>query len=58
MAYLAVQTNNVSLMAETVRQCGLYRDVLKTSQKLNWRHIMGPQSQDEGLWATGNGWAG
>ncbi|KAL3963047.1 hypothetical protein ACCO45_000051 [Purpureocillium lilacinum] len=58
LAYLAVQTNNVSLMAETVRQCGLYRDVLKTSQKLNWRHIIGPQSQDEGLWATGNGWAG
>ena len=45
-------------MAETVTQCGLQRDVLKTSQFLNWRHIIGPQSQDTGLWSTGNGWAG
>lgn len=57
VAYLAVQQNNASLMAETVSQCGLYRDVLKTGQHLNWRHIIGPQSQDTGLWSTGNGWA-
>jgi len=44
-------------MAETVTQCGLYRDVLQTSQFLNWMHIIGPQSQDTGLWSTGNGWA-
>lgn len=44
-------------MAEAVRQCGLYRDILKTSNTLNWRHIIGPQSQDTGLWSTGNGWA-
>jgi hypothetical protein len=44
-------------MAEAVRQCGLHRDVLKTSQFLNWQHIIGPQSQDTGLWSTGNGWA-
>ncbi len=44
-------------MAETVRQCGLYRAVLKTSSALSWRHIIGPQSQDTGLWSTGNGWA-
>ena len=57
MAYQAVQENNASLMAETVNQCGLYRDVLKTSANLNWMHIIGPQSQDTGLWSTGNGWA-
>jgi len=58
VAYLAVQNNDASLMATTVTQCGLQRDVLKTSQFLNWQHIIGPQSQDTGLWSTGNGWAG
>ncbi|KPM41355.1 hypothetical protein AK830_g5170 [Neonectria ditissima] len=57
LAYLAVQKNDVSLMSDTVKQCGLHRDVLKTSDHLNWRHIIGPQSQDTGLWSTGNGWA-
>ncbi|PVH74821.1 Six-hairpin glycosidase [Cadophora sp. DSE1049] len=57
LAYLAVQQNNATLMAETVTQCGLQRDVLKSSGVLSWRHIIGPQSQDTGLWATGNGWA-
>ncbi|KAL6693521.1 hypothetical protein J3F84DRAFT_401419 [Trichoderma pleuroticola] len=57
LAYLAVQQGNLSLMAETVTQCGLQRAVLKTSQFNNWRHIIGPQSQDTGLWSTGNGWA-
>lgn len=58
MAYQAVAKNDRNLMAETVRQCGLQRDVLKIDKFLNWRHIIGPQSQDEGLWSTGNGWAG
>jgi hypothetical protein len=44
-------------MAETVIQCGLQRAVLKASD-LSWQHIIGPQSQDTGLWCTGNGWAG
>jgi rhamnogalacturonyl hydrolase YesR len=57
VAYLAVQQNNSTLMVETVRQCSLQRDVLKASQFLNWQHIIGPQSQDTGLWSTGNGWA-
>ncbi len=57
VAYLAVQQNNNTLMAEVVNQCGLQRDVLKTSQFDNWQHIIGPQSQDTGLWSTGNGWA-
>lgn len=58
MAYQAVAKNDRNLMAETVHQCGLQRDVLKIDKYLNWRHIIGPQSQDEGLWSTGNGWAG
>ncbi|KAL7941526.1 Six-hairpin glycosidase-like protein [Trichoderma barbatum] len=57
LAYQAVQKGDASLMAEVVKQCGLQRDVLKTSQYNSWRHIIGPQSQDTGLWATGNGWA-
>jgi hypothetical protein len=57
VAYFAVQQNNASLMAATVTQCSLYRDVLNTSQFDNWQHIIGPQSQDTGLWSTGNGWA-
>ncbi|KAG7103239.1 Pentafunctional AROM polypeptide like protein [Verticillium longisporum] len=58
LAYQAVQDDDASLMAETVRQCGLYRDVLQPSGTLNWRHIVGPMSPDHGLWSTGNGWAG
>ncbi|EHK19940.1 uncharacterized protein TRIVIDRAFT_156047, partial [Trichoderma virens Gv29-8] len=56
LAYLAVQQNNASLMSVTVQQCGLQRDVLK-GNNFNWQHIIGPQSQDTGLWSTGNGWA-
>ncbi|KAI5456232.1 Six-hairpin glycosidase-like protein [Mariannaea sp. PMI_226] len=57
LAYLAVQQGDTGLMAQTVAQCGLQRDVLKTSQFASWRHIIGPESQDAGLWSTGNGWA-
>ncbi|OAA74265.1 Six-hairpin glycosidase [Akanthomyces lecanii RCEF 1005] len=58
LAYYAVYKNDRNAMKEVVRQCGLYRDILKIDKFLNWRHIIGPQSQDEGLWSTGNGWAG
>lgn len=58
VAYYSVYKNDRGLMQETVRQIGLYRDVLKIDRFLNWRHIIGPQSQDEGLWSTGNGWVG
>ncbi|KAH7395410.1 hypothetical protein BKA64DRAFT_624215 [Cadophora sp. MPI-SDFR-AT-0126] len=56
LAYLAVQKGDASLMDTTVTQCGLQRAVLKAGDQ-NWRHIIGPQSQDTGLWSTGNGWA-
>lgn len=44
-------------MAETVRQCSLYRDVLKSPAGY-WMHIIGEgEAQDLGAWSTGNGWA-
>lgn len=46
----------MSLMATVVKQISLHRDVLKGGGSLNWRHIIGPQSQDTGLWSSGNGW--
>lgn len=50
-------------MREAVRQGSLYRDVLGISESGNtsaaglWKHIVGPQTNDKGLWSTGNGWA-
>lgn len=63
MAYYAVLTRNESLLQETVRQCGLYRQVLQAQLDPSvpyrgvWHHIIGPQSQDLGLWSTGNSWS-
>jgi hypothetical protein len=56
VAYLAVQNGSTSLMNTVVTQCGLQRAVLKGGSD-DWQHIIGPQSQDTGLWSTGNGWA-
>ncbi|KAK0216337.1 hypothetical protein IW262DRAFT_1464871 [Armillaria fumosa] len=63
IAYYAADTWNVSLLHEAYRQCGYYREVLKATNITRepydgvWMHIIGPQSQDVGLWSTGNGWA-
>lgn len=67
LAYWAVQTADAALLAEVLRQCSLYRDVLgvpKTKKKDDpfaagglWHHIIGPQTQDLGIWSTGNAWA-
>lgn len=57
VAYLAVEQNDTLLMSLTVQQCGLQRAVLK-GKSLSWQHIIGPQSQDTGLWSTSNEWAG
>ncbi|KAJ7279198.1 hypothetical protein C8J57DRAFT_1059548, partial [Mycena rebaudengoi] len=70
IAYIGAYTNNVSLIHLAYEQCGLYREVnlfgsntttpspLGTSPTNGrWHHIVGPQSGDPGLWATGNGWA-
>jgi hypothetical protein len=43
-------------MLSTVNQLGLQRAILKGGSS-NWQHIIGPQSQDTGLWSSGNGWA-
>ncbi|KAF5334560.1 hypothetical protein D9758_015779 [Tetrapyrgos nigripes] len=72
LAYYAVSTSNLSLLLDTVDQCGFYRQILQLgspsdvedyppspTDALNglWRHIIGPQSSDPGLWSTGNAWA-
>ncbi|KAG5651508.1 hypothetical protein H0H81_008373 [Sphagnurus paluster] len=61
LAYYAVDTWNETLLIESVKQCELYRQVLQinTSGPYEgiWQHIIGPESQDAGLWSSGNGWA-
>ncbi|KAI5861900.1 hypothetical protein GGS23DRAFT_611022 [Durotheca rogersii] len=73
LAYWAVQTRDPDLLAAAVEQCLLYGDVLGVGRSTAagegrdaaggnatdglWRHIVGPQSEDLGLWSTGNAWA-
>ncbi|KAI1342151.1 hypothetical protein F5Y15DRAFT_374358 [Xylariaceae sp. FL0016] len=62
-AYWAVATGNETRLNEAMRQCLLYRDVLAVPSDADddaaglWHHIIGPESQDLGIWSTGNGWA-
>ncbi|KAG6815337.1 hypothetical protein H0H87_002807 [Tephrocybe sp. NHM501043] len=61
LAYYAADTLNATLLLEAVNQCRYYRQVLQSNTtavyKGVWEHIIGPQSQDTGLWSTGNAWA-
>lgn len=71
LAYWAVQTGDPDLLATAVQQCLLYRDVLVVPPNDSedagdsasaaavglWHHIIGPESQDLGIWSTGNAWA-
>jgi hypothetical protein len=61
LAYYAADQSNEDLLHETVKQCGYYREVLQadTTERYKgaWRHIIGPDNQDLGIWSTGNGWA-
>ncbi|KAG6831117.1 hypothetical protein H0H87_006142 [Tephrocybe sp. NHM501043] len=61
LAYYAADISNVTLLHESVKQCGYYREVLQSNTtaayKGVWEHIIGPQSQDTGIWSTGNAWA-
>jgi rhamnogalacturonyl hydrolase YesR len=61
LAYYAVATSNASLLSQVVQLCGKYRQVLRANitgiSEGTWEHIIGPPSQDTGLWSTGNGWA-
>lgn len=59
LAYYAVATNDVGLLRETVRQCGLYRQLLQVNGTY-WQHIVVQDNSggaDSGIWSTGNGWA-
>ncbi|KAL9633102.1 MAG: hypothetical protein Q9164_004899 [Protoblastenia rupestris] len=62
LSYLAIATNNESLMRQSQLQCHLYEEILRARAPSKepshlWRHIVGPEAQDLGLWSTGNGWA-
>jgi hypothetical protein len=61
LAFYAVAANDLELMREAVRQCGLYREVLMVDsgpKKGLWKHIVGPSDMaDEGVWSTGAAWA-
>ncbi|KAF9016402.1 hypothetical protein BDZ89DRAFT_1094498 [Hymenopellis radicata] len=46
LAYYAADTRNISLLEESYKQCGYYREVLQATIP----------PQDLGLWSTGNGW--
>lgn len=56
LAYYAVYKGDEGLLRETIRQVGLYREVLKKNTGV-WTHIKGPNSADPGSWSTGNAWA-
>lgn len=65
MAYYAVATNNTDWMDKAMGQCRAYRQALQPNNTSKdaaaaagaWQHILGPEHEDLGLWATGNGWA-
>jgi rhamnogalacturonyl hydrolase YesR len=62
MAYHAVATEDARLMRDAAEQCFLYRDVLSARSagpgySGAWMHIIAPELEDRGLWATGNAWA-
>lgn len=63
LAYYAADTWNETLLLESYKQCEYYRAVLKNDAYADepyygvWHHIIGPQSQELGLWSTGNAWA-
>ncbi|KAL6712036.1 hypothetical protein ACN47E_003079 [Coniothyrium glycines] len=61
-AYYGVFTDNIGHVHEAVRQCELYRDILKTESG-PWKHIVNAEGTepdlktDPGLWSTSNAWA-
>jgi rhamnogalacturonyl hydrolase YesR len=61
IAYYGAATNNASLLREAADQCVSYRQILQANTtapyKGVWHHIIGANSQDLGLWSSGNGWA-
>lgn len=61
LAYYAADKGDDAMLHDSVKQCGYYREVLQAKTpktcKGAWHHIIGPESQDLGLWSTGNAWA-
>lgn len=61
IAYYAADVGNATLLQESVKQCGHYRQVLRSNttqpHRGVWEHIIGPKTHDSGLWSTGNAWA-
>ncbi|KAF8198635.1 hypothetical protein BJ912DRAFT_1039458 [Pholiota molesta] len=72
LAYYGVATNNATILKAASDQCVLYQQILvanttatdpspPTTHPINaaglWTHIMGPASDDPGIWSTGNAWA-
>lgn len=57
IAYYAFAADDSEAIKTAIMQCFLYRQVLKPNDTGLWKHIVGPENQDLGLWSTGNGWA-
>ncbi|KAF9265957.1 hypothetical protein L218DRAFT_1019001 [Marasmius fiardii PR-910] len=64
LAYYGVQTDNATLIAAAYEQIKLYRNYLMDKDAGNlWKHVLlgsnrsGFPANDNGHWATGNGWA-
>lgn len=55
--YYGAATGNKTLIDIAYQQCSLYRDNLHDKKTNVWQHMALGQSNDVGLWATGNGWA-
>lgn len=60
LAYYGVATHNDTYIRLALKQCLLYREVLKPNDTNSnaWQHILlgPPKTQDPGRWSTGNGW--
>ncbi|TFK19615.1 Six-hairpin glycosidase [Coprinopsis marcescibilis] len=57
-AYYGVLTGNRTLVREAYEKIRLYRQHLRDTRTGLWKHILlGTAGNDDGYWATGNGWA-
>ena len=57
LAYYGVMSQNTSLLEEAFNQLKLYRTYLASDSSKALRHVVLGDWQDNGLWATGAGWA-
>jgi hypothetical protein len=56
MAYYAMAKKDPDILDTAVEQCLLYGKILQGNDGL-WHHIIGPETEDLGIWSSGNGWA-